>query len=409
MVSRVADRSEQTRRPVRVPLQSRNRKRWLAAAGVGVLWILFMYEAHSLLAGTILLLFLAAGVAGLIAALRMLGVNRDHPWVQRLATRPWRDGRDVLRVALRHLSEAFLVTPSGSLLAPNMVELRMNPGDLASLTEFMEITLVDASAMEAYEGEIAAHGATLATPGPVQVSVSADESVPPGRYRLKQGRPLSPPAEPWPAVPVPAPVLAQPVPVPAQPALAQPALAHPVLASPVLASPVLAGPAPVLSPPRPAPAIPADPAWAGTDWPEPPWPASWGQPGAPAPAAGGVTTATIAAEPVTMAAPSAIPVLRLVTGDQVCQTRTSGARAGRGAHADLVLPEELTVSRVHAQFTYREGWWRVTSLGRNGIALGGLPVTGEHVLHDGDSIGWGTHPGALTSRVEIGWDRSAAR
>lgn len=400
MVSRLADRSELTRRPVRVPLQSRNRKRWLAAAGVAVLWIVFMYEAHSLLAGTILLLFLAAGVAGLIAALRMLGVNGDHPWVQRLATRPWRDGRDVLRVALRHLPEAFIVTPSGSLLAPNVVELRMNPGDLASLTEFMEISLVDASAAEAYDSEIAAHGAILASPGPVQVSVTGDGSVPPGRYRLKQGRPVSPPpAEPR---------LAQPVPVQSVPVLAAPVQSLPSRPAPAPAPAAPGGAHPGGAPPGGAHPDWADRDWADPSWPEAAWPASWGQPSGPAAAAEG-TTATVTAEPVTMAAAPQVPVLRLVTGDRVCQTRTSGARAGRGVQADLVLPEELTVSRVHAQFTFRDGWWRVTSLGRNGIALGGLPVTGEHVLHDGDTIGWGTHPGALTSRIEIGWDRSGPR
>ena len=44
-----------------------------------------------------------------------------------MATRPWRDGQDVLSVALRHLPDVFVVTPSGSLIAPEFVELQMNP------------------------------------------------------------------------------------------------------------------------------------------------------------------------------------------------------------------------------------------------------------------------------------------
>ena len=69
------------------------------------------------------------------------------------------------------------------------------------------------------------------------------------------------------------------------------------------------------------------------------------------------------------------------------------------------LPEEPTVSRVHAEFTFTDGRWHITNRGRNGVTLNGTPLAGEHVIRDGDSIGWGTHPGALASRVEIGWDK----
>ena len=108
--------------------------------------------------------------AGLVVALRYLGLNRDHPWAQYLAGRPWRDGRDVLRLGLRHLPEVLIVTPGGSLLAPNAVELRMNPRDLASLTEVMDIGLVNSSATEVYESQITAHSAGLAGAGLLSIN-----------------------------------------------------------------------------------------------------------------------------------------------------------------------------------------------------------------------------------------------
>jgi pSer/pThr/pTyr-binding forkhead associated (FHA) protein len=95
-----------------------------------------------------------------------------------------------------------------------------------------------------------------------------------------------------------------------------------------------------------------------------------------------------------------VPALRLVTGSSVAETRTSGARAGRGS-VELVLPEDPTVSREHARFTFSEGRWRITNQGRNGLAVNGVPVTGEQPLSHGDSIRWGSRPDALLSRVEI--------
>ena len=80
-----------------------------------------------------MLLVVIAGLGDAsVVGLRALGITRDHPWIQRMASRPWRDGQDVLKVAMRHLSDVFVVTPSGSLLAPNVVELQLNPADLGS-------------------------------------------------------------------------------------------------------------------------------------------------------------------------------------------------------------------------------------------------------------------------------------
>ena len=112
--------------------------------------------------------------------------------------------------------------------------------------------------------------------------------------------------------------------------------------------------------------------------------------------AGGGGLATVA-EP----ARSMIPALRLITGGRVSETRTSGARAGRGA-VELSLPDVPTVSREHARFTYSDGRWWAANLGMNGMTLNGSSVAGEQPLHDGDMIRWGTNEQAPVSRVEIG-------
>jgi pSer/pThr/pTyr-binding forkhead associated (FHA) protein len=96
-----------------------------------------------------------------------------------------------------------------------------------------------------------------------------------------------------------------------------------------------------------------------------------------------------------------VPVLRLITGDLVAETRTSGARAGRGP-VELALPEVPTVSREHARFTFSDGQWWIANLGMNGLTLNGQPVAGEHPVGDGDAIRWGARPDAPASRVEIG-------
>jgi pSer/pThr/pTyr-binding forkhead associated (FHA) protein len=105
---------------------------------------------------------------------------------------------------------------------------------------------------------------------------------------------------------------------------------------------------------------------------------------------------------LTMAERVPVPLLRLVTGDCVAETRDSGASAGRGAAAELRLPDEPTVSRVHAKFTFADGQWWITSLGRNGLTLNGTFLADQHALRDGDLIRWGSRPDALASRVEIG-------
>jgi hypothetical protein len=292
----------------------------------------------------------AAGVGGL----RALGITRDHPWLRRLASRPWRDGQDVLQVVMRHLADVFVITPSGALIAPNLVELQLNPGDLDFLCERMEAGVISASMTEVYQEQITAYGARLAGPGRPEVYLTAAGSVPPGRYRLRQGDPVS--------------IGAQPGPYHAN-AAAAPAAPNAPNASNAVPQWAYAGP---------------QHGYAELDR----------QPDPDLTVGGGMITIM---EP----GPAPVPVLRLVTGSSVAETRVPRARAGRGS-VELVLPDVLTVSREHATFTFSDGRWWVTNQGRNGLTLNGAPVTGEQPLSDGDTIRWGASPEALLSRVKIG-------
>ena len=374
----MSEHGEVMRRPARASLSPRKRKRWGIAGGAVACWVILMAATGSLTGATILLFVLAAfGVVG-VFGLRALGVTRDHPWIQRAAARPWRDGQDVLQIALRHLPEVFVVTPSGTLLAPNIVDLRMNPEDLRVLGERMEPALVMASAAEVYQEQVTEHGARFARPGPAEVRMIVDPSVPPGRYRLRQGQPVNAGAGP-----------AEPAYPPAEPAYPPAGLAYASAPELAFAGAGSAGSAEPQSHHAfaPAPGGPPFRGFTGHDGitqahQEPDWAPGYGLP-----------TVMEPTEP-------SVPVLRLITGDQVAETRTSGARAGRGP-VELGLPEVPTVSREHARFTFSGGQWRVANLGMNGLTINGEPVTGEHPVSDGDSIRWGTRPDALASRVEI--------
>lgn len=341
----MSEHGEAARRPARASLPPRSRKRWKIAGGVAACWVVLLAVTGSLTGATLLLVVIAGLGVAAVLGLRALGVTRDHPWIQRAAARPWRDGQDVLRLALRHLSEVFVVTPSGTLLAPNIVDLRMHPDDLESLGERMEPALVMASATEVYEEQVAEQGARFARPGPAEVRMIADPSVPPGRYRLRQGQPVN--------------------------------AGHPSYAEPQ------------------AYAVP-QPAYAGAP---PPYRGIVGHDGttqahqAWTDDGHGMPTIMERREP-------AVPMLRLVTGDLISETRTSGARAGRGP-VELALPEVPTVSREHARFTFSDGQWWIANLGMNGLTVNGQPVAGEHPVNDGDAIRWGARPDALASRVEI--------
>ena len=379
----MSEHGEAMRRPARASLPPRTRKRWKIAAGVALAWVVLFAISGSVTGGTVLLIVLAAFAVVAFFGLRALGVTRDHPWIQRIAARPWRDGQEVLRIALKHLPEVFVVTPSGTLLAPNIVELRMNPEDLRSLGERMEPALVMESATEVYLEQVQEHGARFARPAPAEVRMIVDPSVPPGRYRLRQGQPVD---AGLPGAPSPQP---------------SPQLAH---AGAAPASPDFHVGAYPVGPDSHVGAYPAVPDAHGRPTPAFPEPQVRGNPA-------GDDGATVALKnrgwsngfgvpTVLERTGPAIPMLRLVTGDEVAETRTSGARAGRGP-VELGLPEVPTVSREHARFTFSGGQWRIANLGMNGLTVNGEPVTGEAPVSDGDVVRWGTRPDALSSRVEI--------
>jgi hypothetical protein len=330
------------RQAARRPTGPRSRRRWAVAGGAAAGWLFLELVTGSIVSATLVLMVIAVLAAAGVGGLRAMGITRDHPYLQRLASRPWRDGQDVLRVAMRHLSDVFLVTPSGALLAPNLVELQLHPDDLDSLCERMELGVVSASVTEVYQEQVAKYGARLAGAGGVQVYVIASGSVPLGRYRLRQGDPVSLDAQPH---------------------------HYPNAA----------------------------PEWAYSNLQHAYADSGGRRRGEPDP------DLTVGGGMVTIMEPSLapVPLLRLVTGSSVAETRMSGARAGRGS-VELVLPDVLTVSREHATFTFSDGRWWITNQGRNGLTLNGAPVAGEQPLSNGDAIRWGANPDAPLSRVEIG-------
>jgi FHA domain len=181
---------EAARRPPRAPVRQRSRRRWAIAGGVAASWVVLEVLTGSVVSATVALVVIATLAAVTVGGLRALGITREHPWIQRAASRPWRDGEDVLRVAMRHLHDVFVITPSGSLLAPGLVELQLNPDDLATLCERMELGVISESMSEVYEEQVTAYRARLTGAGRPSVYVTASGSVPPGRYRLRQGDPV---------------------------------------------------------------------------------------------------------------------------------------------------------------------------------------------------------------------------
>ena len=335
------DSREAERRLVRGPMRPRSRQRWAIAGGAAVCWLLLEFMTGSVVTSTIVLVVIAGIGVACVAGLRGMGITRDHPWFQRLAARPWRDGRDVLHIATRHLSDVFVVTPHGSVFAPDLVELRMNPVDLASSREWTAIEVVSISVTEAYEDQVAKSGARFIGSCKPEVYIVPDDSIPQGRYSLRRGVPTSDrySADPWD--------------LPDEPEFQFAPVAQESPAT--SADPVV------------------DPGQTIMD---------------------GMATVMEQIRP-------AVPVLRLVTGSWVTETSMSGARAGRGP-VELELPYAPTVSRVHAKFTFSDGHWQVTNEGMNGLTVNGVPVSGEQPVSDGDSIRWGKSPDAPVSRVEIG-------
>jgi hypothetical protein len=364
----MTERRDAVRRSARAPLQQRSRKRWTVAAGVAVCWAALLVLTHSVFGATVVLAVLAGlSIAGVVF-LKTMGVTRDHPWIRWMAARPWRDGQDVLKLALRHLPDVFVITPSGALIAPNAVDLWLNPDDLGSITERMDLDLVNTSAAEVYEEQVAAHGARFAGPGLASVRVMADPSLPPGRYQLRQGQPMD---------------------VGRESAFAAAAAQSAYAAQPAYAAQQAA--------PARLHAVPASRRHEPGGGPYPGFVGHDGNTRAqpehdPTADTGMLTVAELSRSPV--------PTLRLVTDGRVTETRMSGARAGRGA-VELKLPGVPTISREHARFTFSDGRWWIANLGRNGLTLNGSPLAGEQPLSNGDSIRWGSRSDSLLTWVEI--------
>ncbi len=61
---------------------------------------------------------------------------------------------------------------------------------------------------------------------------------------------------------------------------------------------------------------------------------------------------------------------------------------GRRPEADICLPWDSGISRLHAELIHRAGEWVIADdgLSQNGTFVNGLPVDGRRRLHDGDLI-----------------------
>src|SRR5689334_5867823 len=121
-------------RTPRPPVPPRTRRVRITAVTAACGFLLLLLATRSVVLSLIMVLLLA--VAGVIAflAVRSWGFTASHPWVRNLVSRPWRTGQEVWQLALKHLPETFIIAPDGSRLAPDRVELLMNPEDFADLT-----------------------------------------------------------------------------------------------------------------------------------------------------------------------------------------------------------------------------------------------------------------------------------
>lgn len=178
-------------RQARRPVSKRRRyQRWTFGA-LATMWLAYLIWTGSLAGSLLALIILALLGACAVAVLRSMRFNLDDRLVRRLRERPWRDGQKVLELALTNLREVFVITPLGAYLAPSKIDLRMNPADLESLQNYIDLELVEACAVEAYETEIMKYDARVLRDVSIQVSVVGDADVPVGRYQLRQHRQLA--------------------------------------------------------------------------------------------------------------------------------------------------------------------------------------------------------------------------
>jgi len=180
------------------PMELWRRRRWPFIAGaIGVLIVLYLIT-QSVFDSIILLIVLAAVVIVALILVARFAENQGRGPARRAPSQAGRDAQDVWQAALRHLPETFTMAPDRTLLASDVVELRMNPDDLRALGESIDPQLVTSSSADSYRARIAEHGARLAGSGQPMVAMVSDPDLPPGRYRL-QPRPVDQPRVPPPA------------------------------------------------------------------------------------------------------------------------------------------------------------------------------------------------------------------
>ena len=77
---------EPAARQARAPLRQRSRRRWAIAGGVAAGWVVLEVMTGSAVSATLVLVAIAALAGASLAGLRALGITRDHPWLQRMAS-----------------------------------------------------------------------------------------------------------------------------------------------------------------------------------------------------------------------------------------------------------------------------------------------------------------------------------
>ena len=172
-------------RPPRPPVPPRTRRVRATAVTAACGFLVLLLATRSVVLSLTMTLLLGAAGAIAFLAVRSWGFTANHPWVRSLVSRPWRTGQEVWQLALRHLPETFIIAPDGSRLAPDRVELRMNPADFADLTGSIDAEVLAASSSDVYRNLIAEHGARYAGTEGVAVTLAEDPDVAPGRYRLR--------------------------------------------------------------------------------------------------------------------------------------------------------------------------------------------------------------------------------
>ena len=137
-------------RPPRPPVPPRTRRVRATAVTAACGFLLLLMATRSVVLSLTMTLLLAAAGAIAFLAVRSWGFPANHPWVRSLVSRPWRTGQEVWQLALKHLPETFIIAPDGSRLAPDRVELRMNPEDYADLTGSIDVEVLAASSSDVY-------------------------------------------------------------------------------------------------------------------------------------------------------------------------------------------------------------------------------------------------------------------